>query len=284
MKKPLIGALVLAFASVLGPQIAHAEDIDICISASEKAQALRKKMSLIDARAALSQCAASTCPDQVSAYCRQRLEEVNKAIPSIVLVAKDGAGRDLTAVKLSIDGAPHSDHLDGTAIELNPGQHTFVLEAPGEAPVTRDFVLVEGERDRRENVVIGQPPPAGLPKAAGAEQSSGSGQKTAALVVGAVGVASLIGGGVLGVLSMSAHNSYEQNCGSNIGAPAGFCNATGKNGESDASMKGNLATGFLIGGGVLAAAGTVWYFVVPSRKSDVTVGLGPLAVTVQGTF
>jgi hypothetical protein len=283
MTKPLIGALVLAFASVLGPRIAHAEDIDTCISASEKAQALRKKMSLIDARAALSQCAASTCPDQVSTYCRQRLAEVNKAIPSIVLVAKDGAGHDLTAVKVSIDGAPQLDHLDGTAIELNPGQHTFLLETQGEAPVTRDFVLVEGEHDRRETVVIGQPPPP-PPKAGGEKPSGDGGQKTLPLIVAGVGAAALVGGGVLGLLSMSAHNSYEQNCGSNIGAPSGYCNATGKNGEADAALKGNLATGFLIGGGVIAAAGVVWYFVVPSKRNDVTVGVGPMAVSIQGKF
>jgi hypothetical protein len=282
-------AFILAIPAVVGvPRVAHAQDIDACIGASEKAQALRKKMNLIDERAELSQCAASACPDQVSSHCRERLAEVNKAIPSIILVAKDGSGGDFVEVKLTIDGAPRADHLDGTAVALNPGKHTFVLEAAGQEPVTRDFVLVEGERDRRETIVIGQPPPSLAPvpaKVASADQPSGdSTQKTLALVVAGVGVAALIAGGTLGALTITARNDYEQNCGSNIGAPPGSCNKQGVSGEQDTATKGNLSTVFLIGGGVLAATGTVWFLLAPRAPSGVSVGLGPMALTLRTQF
>lgn len=282
-----LGALAFALLvpALLGlPRTARAQDIDACIAASEQARALRKKENLIDQRTAFSQCAADTCPAQISSYCRQRLAELNKAIPSLYLVAKDGSGRDLAEVKLTIDGSPRADPLDGTAIELNPGKHTFVFEARGQAPVAREFVLVEGERDRRETIVIGQPPPSPATPAT-TDRSGGEGtQKTLALVVGGAGVATLIAGGIFGALAITAHNDYEKNCGSNIGAPAGYCNNQGVSGEQDTATKGNLSTIFLIGGGVLAATGTLWYVLAPSARSDVSVGVGPGALTLRARF
>ncbi|HWZ88025.1 MAG TPA: hypothetical protein VNW92_04225, partial [Polyangiaceae bacterium] len=181
-----------------------------------------------------------------------------KAIPSIVLVAKDGAGHDLVGVKLTIDGSPYDGHPDGSAIELNPGQHTFVFQVAGQEPVTRDFILNEGERDRRETIVVGTAPAQGSSKVTQAvpiENAEENSHRTLAFVMAGAGAASLIAGGVFGLMSISAHNGYEKNCGSNIGAAPGQCNENGVTGEKDAATKGNLATGFVIGGSVLAAAG-----------------------------
>jgi hypothetical protein len=286
---------VLLFAAVLGgPSLARAQDIDACIDASEKALSQRKAEKLIDARASLSKCAASTCPDAVSASCRQRLADVIRAIPGIVFVTRDGSGADLAAVKLSIDGAVYADRLDGRVIELDPGEHDFRFEVAGQAPVAQRFVLHEGERNRREIVVIGgvstapaagqTESPAAVAEPKPSSQTDGGGQRTAALVVAGVGVAGLITGGVFGGLSMSAHNTYELNCGSNIGAPPGQCNAQGVSGESDAATKGTIATALLIGGGVLTAAGAAWYFLAPSGPKSVQVGVGLGAITLRGEF
>jgi hypothetical protein len=274
---PLLGTLALV------PHTALAQDVDACINANEKAQAFRKKQQFVEARAALSTCAASTCPEQVSTYCRQRLSEVMKNIPSVVIVAKDGAGRDLTDVKVTIDGNPYADHLDGRAIELDPGKHTFRFEVAGQDPVVQDFLLEQGEQNRRETVVIGPVAPA--PSVAGA---SGSGSRTTpntlALVVGGVGVAGLVASGIFAALSVSAHNAYEQDCGGNIGAPPNQCTSAGVSGEKDAAMKGTLATGLLIGGAALAATGAIWYLVAPGSRSDVRVGVGPFALSLSGRF
>ncbi len=283
--KLLACAAVLAIA---GPaREARAQDVDTCITASESGKALRKKLDLIAARTAWSECAASTCPDEVSAYCRTRLEDVVKAIPSIVLAAKDGAGHDLVGVTLTIDSSPYDGHPDGSAIELNPGRHTFAFQVAGQEPVTRDFILNEGERDRRETIVIGAAHAQGSGKVSqeapikDAEENS---HETLAFVMAGAGAASLIAGGVFGLMSMSAHNGYEKNCGSNIGAAPGQCNAQGVTGEKDAATKGNLATGFLIGGSVLAAAGTTWFFLAPAGHTELSAGIGPRGVTLQGRF
>lgn len=285
-------ALLVTVSSTV--RVARAQDTDACINASEKALALRKAEKLIDARASLSTCAASSCPDAVRTSCQQRLAETNQTIPSIVFFAKDGTGRDLTTVKLTIDGAIYADHLDGSAIVRDPGEHEFRFEATGQEPVVKRFVLHAGEQNRREDIVIGAapaapatasvPPASAAPVADQGPVNDGRIQRTIGLVVGGVGVVGLVVGGIFGALSMSAHSSYEQNCGSNIGAPAGFCNSAGVSGESDAATKGTISTAFFIGGAVATAAGAVLFFTAPSGPSSTQGGLGPAGVLVKGQF
>jgi hypothetical protein len=290
--------LVILTAMMGAPNLALAQDTDACINASEKAVALKKADKLVDARASLSVCAASACPDAIRTSCQQRLAAINEAIPSIIFIAKDGAGHDLAAVKLTIDGAAYADHLDGSAIVLNPGEHEFRFEVAGQAPVVQRFVLHQGEQSRRENIVIGAaavPQTAGLVGAptpaeattASTEQGASSGgnpRRTAGLVIGGVGLASLVAGAIFGGLSLAAHRSYQNNCGSNIGAPAGFCNAQGVSGESDAALKGTLSTAFFIGGGVVTVAGAVLFFTAPKKGASAQVGLGLGSLVLKGQF
>jgi hypothetical protein len=293
-------ASIVALAAFLGaPGLARAQDIDQCINASEKAVALRKAGKLMEARASLSRCSASTCPEAISTSCQRRLADVIQAIPSIVFTAKDGNGHDLAAVALTVDGAAYSDHLDGTAMELDPGQHDFRFEVAGQAPVVQHFVLNESEHNRRERIIIGGVPiiagqaadarnegaDAMASPGAGAGQTSGSSaQRTAALVVVGAGAVGLVAGVVFGALSVSAHSSYEKDCGSSIGAPPGYCDAQGVSGQSDAANKGTLATVFFVAGGVAAAAGGVWYFLAPNGSDGVQVGAGPGGISVKGEF
>ena len=255
--------------------------MDACIAASEKAVTLRKTEKLIEERAALSVCAASSCPDEIKSSCGQRLGQVTQTIPTIVFLAKDGSGRDLTAVSLAVDGAPRSDHIDGSAIELDPGEHEFTFQAAGQPPVVQRFVLHQGELNRRETIVIGPVLAAPTPDAS----SSGGPAwgRTAGLVAGGVGVASLVVGTIFGGLALSAHSSYEQSCGANIGAPPGQCNAAGVSGQSDASTKATVSTIFFIGGGVAAAGGAALFFFMP-KSASTQVGVGPGSVTLSGRF
>jgi hypothetical protein len=263
-------------------RVAFAQDVDACIDANEKAIAQRKAEKLIDARASLSVCAASTCPDVIRASCQQRLAEVSQAIPSIVFSVKDPSGRDLALVRLSIDASKYTDRLEGHAIVVDPGEHEFRFEVEGQEPVVRRFVLPEGEQNRREEIVIGAPP---APVAAQREAAGrASAQRTVAFVVGGVGVAGLALGGIFGALSIGAHGSYEKNCGSNIGAPPGQCNATGVTGESDAATKGTISTIAFVGGGVMVAAGAVLFLTAPAHASSPEIGMGPGSVFLRGRF
>jgi hypothetical protein len=299
-------AWLLAVVGVLcASEVARAENTDACIAASEKALSLRKAQKLVAARTALSTCAASSCPDPVRVSCQQRLAEVNQAIPSIVFFAKDGAGHDLDEVKITIDGKPYADRLGGIAIVLDPGEHEFRFEVVGEEPVVRRFVLHQTEQNRRESILIGPsespapalvPPPTASkqavtpPESAGAESQGGEGsitgrgQRTAGVVVGIVGGVALGAGAVLGLLSWSAHKSYEQDCGSSIGAPPGLCTAQGVSGEKNAATEGTLATAIIAGGGVAAAAGLVLNLTAPSGPAHAQLGLAPGGIVWSGRF
>lgn len=143
---------------------ARADDSgDACLDASERARASMSSKRLLDARAQLRLCAASHCEDSVRLICDERLTEIAARLPSIIFDAKDRAGRDLPAVKLTIDGTLHSEGALGAEITLDPGVHVFVFEAPGEVVVEHRLVLVEREKGRREHVVFGREAPATPP-------------------------------------------------------------------------------------------------------------------------
>jgi hypothetical protein len=97
-----------------------------------------------------------------------------------------------------------------------------------------------------------------------------------------VGVAGLAVGGIFGGLSLAAHQSYEQHCGSRAALPQGICDSTGSSGHTDAVLKGNLSTWFFVGGGVLTAAGLTMTFLAPPGKP--TVALGPGSMAISGVF
>ena len=54
-----------------------------------------------------------------------------------------------------MDGEPLADRLEGTAVSVDPGEHTFTFEAPGYAVATKRLMILEGQKDRREAVTLG---------------------------------------------------------------------------------------------------------------------------------
>jgi hypothetical protein len=129
-----------------------------CLTAAETSLALRNQRRLREARAQLLVCSAPSCPADVRTECIRRVTELNQAIPTVVFEAKDPAGNDLSDVKVTMDGQPLADRLDGPALTIDPGVHVFVFEAPGQPPVQKKFVIREGDRERRERVTLGSVP------------------------------------------------------------------------------------------------------------------------------
>ncbi len=148
--------LIASAVALIAPEV-HAADPTMadCLGASESSLKLRKDHHLREARQQLLVCAALTCPAEVRAECGRRVDALNAAIPTLVFEAKDAAGNDLSEVKVTMDGKPLADRLEGTAISLDPGSHQFHFEAAGFAAVDKSYVLREGEKDRRERVRLG---------------------------------------------------------------------------------------------------------------------------------
>jgi hypothetical protein len=149
-------AATIAFLALLTPApSARAADPTPaeCISAVDTGVKLRGQGKLLDARDTLVTCTSPKCPATVRSECEKDVEEVNRALPSVVFAPKDASGSDvLTPVKVSMDGKPLADHLDGRAIAVDPGTHEFTFETSGAPPVKKSLMIHEGEKDRRETV------------------------------------------------------------------------------------------------------------------------------------
>jgi len=189
--------ILAAFAALSIGGTASAQDKQACVNASEHAQHLRTDGKLGEARDELIVCAREVCPIPVRKDCAQWLSEVETARPSVVVSARDTTGRDVSEVRVIVDGKVLAQHLDGKAIFVDPGHRAFRYETKG-APTVEDDVLVrEGEKSRvlRVTFPTGGHPADGAhatatPETAGPDAAARSGGvPTASWVLGALGVA-----------------------------------------------------------------------------------------------
>jgi hypothetical protein len=298
-----------ATASADEPPSASSPSKDECISANESAQDLQTAGKLRDAKGKLTICMAATCPGPLRQDCTQRLATVEAAIPTLVLVAKDATGRDVTGVRVTMDGHVLVESLGGAALAVDPGEHKFYFEAAGLPLAEKTIVLRAGEKDRREFVVFSAalppgavaaaaptaaPPtapaaaPTGTPLAtapAPASQASdaqpaeavrdGSTQRMIGLVLGGAGAVGLVLGGVFGVMTKS---TYDHALGSECGSAAGYTNAmactpAGVQDVRASHDQATLSTVSFVVGAALLGGGAYLYFTAPKATK---VGVSPL--------
>jgi hypothetical protein len=284
----------LAVTMALSPASARADVTKAqCLDANANGQDLRRDGKLSAAREAFRRCADASCPALLRDDCTRRLDELERAQPTIIFEAKDGAGNDLSAVKVTVDGLPLADRLGGAPLAIEPGEHTFAFETAGQPTLQKRFVIRESEKDRRESITLGvtvtatpqpvTPSAAPLPVVATApEPSSRLGtQKILAVVAGGVGVVGLGLGTAFGLVAMSKKNDAQSAC------PTSLCpTQDGSNKWSDAASTGNFSTvGFIVGGVGVAGAAVLW-FTAPSAigGASTQVALGPGILQVNGAW
>jgi hypothetical protein len=267
LRRRVVFSLPFAFAVGLLPAAARAQDADACIAANESSLALRKAGKLIDARKALATCAAPACPEPVQSSCQQRLGDADRAVPAVVFQVKDGAGNDVTSVKITMDGQPRDERV-GAAISLDPGEHTFTFDAAGLPQVKKTLVIVEGVKDRSEVVVLGAPalapaPTPVVPAPIAHEGGGGSTQRTIGIVGGGVGVAGLAAGAIFGLMASSSWSTAQKECG------ATSCSQypQASSDEQKASTYATVSTVAFIAGGVAVAAGALLWLTAPSAEN-----------------
>jgi hypothetical protein len=277
------------------PCLARAADTtkQECVDANDAAQDLRQSGKLRQAREKLAICASASCPSVVRDDCTQRLAELDSAMPQIVFSARDASGNDLVDVKVTIDGAPLVDRLDGSSVKVDPGPHVFVFTWEGHPAVTKRLVLAEHDHARREVVVfrnaeipqVESASPATAPAATG---SGGSGidRKTIAFGVGGLGVAGLVVGSIFGAVASSKWSAAKSDCGAGCGPTAP---AQGE--KNTASSDATISTVAFVVGGALAAGGVVLYLTAPSGSSPgsgmqlaPSIGAGSGGLLVRGSF
>ncbi len=263
-----------------------------CLAANESSIKLSGEHKLRDARAQLLICSSSTCPTDIRNACTRRVGDINSALPTIVFEAKDPAGNDLSAVAITMDGKSLADRLDGSAIPMDPGAHDFTFDVAGQPTVKKRLVIYEGEKNRRERIVIGTPalgadasavkaPTATPPGVVGtlpdhttvppASPSYWTGRRVGGVVAGATG---LVGVGVGGVIGLVAKSHYSD--------AVGETGTARQTDSAHAVSAGNVATVVVCVGGALAAAGLVIWLTAPN--SQTSVGTNGNEVFVRGSF
>jgi hypothetical protein len=300
-------AVAVAMLIALASQAAHAAGptVDDCIAADTKAQSLRRDGKLRAAREQLATCASPSCPAMVKDDCTQRIDELQRIQPTIVFQVKNAQGQDLSDVTVSMDGAPLTTKLTGTALPLDLGDHQFVFTAPGYLRHAQHFVISEGQKDRHEVITLQSPtaetttptsptpetttpaqattpePGQGENPPPGAEGPKGSASPLRAvgittLAVGLVGIG--VGAG-FGFDAMSKRDAA--NCPQNVCADQSSASTL-----VDAKQSANISTVFFVVGGVLAGGGTLMWLLAPSHKVRVepTVGLGSLGLSLRGAW
>ncbi len=147
-------SVLLVLAGVAAcPRVSAAEDADAdaikksCREAHEDAQVSRNRGALLAARKKLRVCAAQICPSMVRADCVEWLQQIETRIPSIVVEAKADEA-DVFDVDVQMDGEPLATRLDGRAIEVDPGLHTFRFTRAGSPPIEKTTIVREGERSK----------------------------------------------------------------------------------------------------------------------------------------
>lgn len=281
-------ALAASLAVVAIGRPARSQTDDECIAANDRAVALRKTGKLIEARKELTTCAAPACPDVVRDSCARRVADTASAIPGLIVEAKDASGNDVADVVLRVDGVVVAERLNGVPVELDPGPHDVQLERAGQPPVSRRFVLREGEPARREVVVVGAPPPhaeAPPPPAV----SPGSSLRTWGIVLGAAGAVGMAGGVVGALVGKSTYDSASHPQGSDPECSlGGACTADGASRQQKAHAWATGSTAAFIGGAVLGAAGIALFafgtLSSPKNEARLVIMPTPTGAVLRGRW
>lgn len=276
----LLGSVAFALTTA-APTLARAEVTKAaCLGAHEKGQQARSAGRLREARENFLVCAADGCPGVVRTDCNRWADDLSNRLPSIVIGAKDRSGRDLFDVKVTIDGAPLVDKLDGKSVVVDPGPHTFEFKAPGMPTVRQTLLVKEGDRARPVEILFegGTPPSSTRPDPYPAPtkpdpgrvgvSSSGPGVFPWLLVgVGGVGV---VGGLVYSLTAPALPTGCDSSRGTCTKLPGETEDSFAARREQAGKHDTQGTTGLIIagGGGVVLAAGLVWVLVASSGSSS----------------
>lgn len=132
------------------------------------------------------------------------------------LVIERGAGASAAAIEL--DGVAVGDSSVGVEVPLDPGPHAVTAKAPNRKPFEASVTLKEEETTRLELKLEELPPE--LLRGSGPPLADRPPSKVVPYVIGGVGIASLVGAGVLFGLRQSTLSELEESCPSRTDCPA----------------------------------------------------------------
>jgi len=232
--------------------------------------------------------------DAERSYKRVLSEDLAPRAPRAFVDARSAAGKEVEALRdriptvtvdvtgmpegvspeITLDGARVDAGPRGSEFRVDPGRHVIRVVAPGMTASEQALTIAEGESPR---ILVELKP---------ARESGSVVPAAITLGLGAVGLGI---GVVTGALSLSKVGDLDNRCPDRRCAPEDQVTA------DHARTLGTVSTVGFIAGGALAAAGVVLLVLRPSgdepaaaaaqgKGPRVTVGAGPGAILVRGTF
>lgn len=276
----------LTIVGALAPATAFAApDKKVCLEAYEETQKLRKLGKLLDAKKQALVCAQSECPGVVRDDCTSWSVELDKSVPSIVLVVTDVDGKDLTEAKVYLDGEEVTAHKEGKAISLDPGSHKLRVERVGYDTIEQAVVAHEGSKNRPITVKFPKKSEEPAKVEAAADPPVRPSAPTARPVPASVWV--LTGVGVVGLAGFAAFGSMGK--GKKDDLDASGCKPSCAQADVDAARRDFLLADVALGVGVLSLGVAAVLALtrgeepvpVTARAPTVGVALGPSAASAS---
>lgn len=275
-----VAVSVAAWASTAFAPPAWAEPPDkaVCVSDYERSQELRAAGKLREAEGSLVRCADPACPRFIQNDCTQWLVEVQRDMPTVVLAVKDARGAEAMHVKVSVDGEVLATELDGRALAVDPGKHTFRFEIEGSEPIERQYLIRQAQKARVIEVSFApeggnlpeespykvvpplplreEPPPP-------VEQNPNEWLRPYSYAAAGVGVLGVMGFVALGVSGKSSENELRRTC-------VDRCNPD----DVDSIRTRYVLADVSLGLGVAGLGTGVVLYLLSRPKTDTTTGSG----------
>jgi hypothetical protein len=246
-----------------------------CARSFEQSQRLRNGSHYLAASEEVLKCANLGCGEALFGECTKIFGELQTATPSVVFVARDSAGNELTNVAVAIDGKPNSSVLDGKPVRVDPGNHEFSFSSTGFMSTEQVFLIRAGEQFRPLSVALlhAQPGLKSEPQA-----TSQSANDNAAAAAGSVPLASYVLGGV-GVLGLGAFVGFRVAGSNTFDTLSRQCKPTCSTSSIDGVRQKYLISDIALGVGAAAtvAALTVYFTAPRAKAAQAALLVSPMA-------
>ncbi len=242
-----------------------------------------RRNHLIAARDAFVSAAANFVTADKKGYATGRAEALDKRIPRIV-VRVSGAPKGTTV------RAGERVVEQGVELRIDPGDVAFTVEAPAARTKRTTVALKEGSALTEvelgpldvDGPVAPNPRPASVVTPPSPPASEASPLRTVGWVLVGVGAASLVVGGVTGIMTLDRASTVKDHCDGDLA-----CDPEGTSAARSGETLSLVSTITVIAGVVgLGAGGALLLTTSPTRKAATTFGPGPgeLGLMMRRTF
>jgi hypothetical protein len=277
MKRALAFVLIVALPHPAIAQLSNDQKVK-CANAYEQAQRTRNEGLFRASREHMLVCADDACPKVLRNECVKWLGEIDNAMPTVLIVAKDDKGNELSDVSVSVDGTKVSNQLDGKALAVDPGTRTFRFGRAGSDTIEQKVLIREGEKRRVITVTFTSTSGSSTPSPIKDDKpapAGGSSVPAATWILGGVGVVALAVSAPMYASYFRQKSELDDGCGK-----TSTCDPKDVDPVKRQLIYANVTSAI----GVVALGTAVIIWAAAPSKSSVTAGIAPTPGGVAGSF